>query len=642
MIVGTAGHIDHGKTALIKALTGIDADRLREEKERGITIDLGFAYKPISAGEILGFVDVPGHERFIHNMLAGVTGVDYVLLVVAADDGPMPQTSEHLQIVDLLGLDQGVVALTKIDAVSPERRAEAIAEIRALLAPTCLARAEILPVSNLTGEGVADLGAHLDLVAEALPRRRRDGNFRLAIDRCFTLVGIGLVVTGTVFSGCVRADDRLLLSPSGLEVRVRGIHAQGAAAAIGVAGQRCALNLTGLRLERSLVRRGDWVVAAAAHAPTSRFDGRLRLLDSETRALRHWTSVHLHLGSADMPARVALLEGESLAPGGEALAQLVVDRPIGALFGDRFVLRDQSAQRTIGGGVLFDPFPPARGRRTPGHLAALRVLGESDAGAALTRLLEGERGYVDFSAFALARNLTANEAETLRDRTGTIVGASGARRYAIAPVPWASLRHALVQALAAHHEKSPETPGLQVEQLRHAAAAKLPPPVFTVVLEAEKKAGTIVVDGPWLRLPSHAVTLTAAEERLWGRIRPVLRRDRFKPPRVRELAGALGLPDDAVRQLLRRITRIGKTVEVAHDHFFVRETVAEMAAIAASLSASSPGGEFKAAAFRDRLNNGRNLAIQILEFFDRAGVTVRRGDVRRVQPDRVALFGNAA
>ena len=352
MIVGTAGHIDHGKTSLVKALTGVDADRLKEEKARGITIDLGYAYQPMPGGEVLGFIDVPGHEKFIHNMLAGATGIDHVLLVIAADDGPMPQTLEHLEILDQLGLVQGAVVLSKIDRVDAVRRDAAMAEVRHLLAGRAQAAFPILPVSSVSGDGLAALRAHLQAAAEArrLTERQHAADaspFRLAIDRSFTLGGIGTVVTGTVFDGRVSVGDRLMVSPLGLEVRVRSLHAQDRPATCGWRGQRCALNLVAPQLDPRQIERGQWLLSAALHAPTQRIDARLKLLHSEAHALRHWTPVHLHLGTAHVNGRVALLQDGVLQPGHEALVQLVLDEPVGALHGDRFILRDQSARRTL-------------------------------------------------------------------------------------------------------------------------------------------------------------------------------------------------------------------------------------------------------------------------------------------------------
>ena len=425
MIIGTAGHIDHGKTSLVKALTGVDADRLKEEKERGITVDLGFAYKPLPDGEVLGFVDVPGHEKLVRNMLAGATGIDHVMLVVAADDGPMPQTREHLAILDLLGLAQGVVALSKCDLVTPERLAEAHAEVRALLAHSGLAGAPILALSSLTGEGIDALLAHLDQARATLAPRRQQGQFRLAVDRSFTLAGIGTVVTGTAVAGRVAVGERLKLSPRGLDVRVRGIHAQNRQAGEGRAGQRLALNLAGV--DKADVRRGDWLVAEALHAPTQRFDARVQLLAGESRPLAHWTPVHLHLGAEDVGARVMLLEGAAVAPGRSALIQLSLERPIGALHGDRFILRDQSALRTLGGGVVIDAFPPASRRRREQRLAALAAMELPTPAEALAATLALESPYgIDARQFAVQWNLSDDERQ--RAARGHAAPRAGRRR----------------------------------------------------------------------------------------------------------------------------------------------------------------------------------------------------------------------
>ncbi len=328
MIVATAGHVDHGKTTLVKALTGTDTDRLAEEKRRGMSIDLGFAYADFGSASPIGFVDVPGHERFVRNMLAGVAAVDFALLVVAADDGPMPQTREHLAILDLLGIAQGAVAITKIDRVSAERLAEVRAEVTALLATSALRGAPMFPIAAPSGEGLTALREHLMAADRAWTGRSSQGNFRLAVDRCFTIDGAGLVVTGAVFSGTAHLGDHLLISPQGTPVRVRSIHAQNQTAVLASAGQRCALNLVGADLKRHEVHRGDWMVAPMAHAPTARLDVRLGVLGSESRALAHWTPVHLHIGASALSARVATLGDRSIGPGSTGLAQLVLDQPI--------------------------------------------------------------------------------------------------------------------------------------------------------------------------------------------------------------------------------------------------------------------------------------------------------------------------
>jgi len=639
MIIGTAGHIDHGKTALVRALTGIDADRLPEEKARGITIDIGFAYRPVEGGETLGFVDVPGHERFVHNMLAGAVGIDFVLLVVAADDGPMPQTREHLQILDLLGLQQGIVALTKADLVTPERLAEVTGQIAALLAGTGLAKAEIMPVSSVTGAGIPALEARLLAAAAGLPPRPIAGRFRLAIDRSFTLAGVGTVVTGTVFAGQVSIGDRLLLSPSGIEARVRGIHAQNRPAERGRAGQRCAINIAGPQFDKDHIQRGDWLVDPAVHAPTDRFDVRLRLLPAETRPLRHWTPVHLHLGAAHLPARVALLDTELLAPGETALAQIVADHPVGALHGDRLILRDQSAQRTIGGGLVLDPWPPARGRRRPQRLAALQALERPTAATALKALIAGDPGWVDLSRFARMWNLTPAEAAATWHQAGLTVTAAADQQFGFSRARCDSVCQAVVRTLGEHHAKSQDSAGLEAERLRLATSIRMPPDVFSTVLAGLLRDKAVEADGPWLRLPGHAVRLTASDERLWSRIKPLMERQRFQPPRVRDFAQALSAREDDVRQLLRRLAKMGQVIQVAPDHFFLRPTVVEMIAIADRLAAGSADKMVTAGAFRDKIGSGRKVAIQILEFFDRAGVTVRHGDSRTMSREKLDRFG---
>jgi len=379
MIIGTAGHIDHGKTTLVRALTGVDTDRLPEEKARGITLDLGYAY---TDDGLLGYVDVPGHEKLVHNMLAGATGIDFLLLVVAADDGPMPQTREHLAIASLLGLGRGAVALTKADAVTPERLAVAREEVAALLVGTPLAQAPVFPVAATSGTGVAELHTHLRAEAAALGEHQAQGGFRLAIDRVFTLQGIGLVVTGTAFAGRIAVGDRLLVTPPGLAARVRGLHVQDRPAQQGRAGQRIAINLAG-DLEKADLARGMWLVAPDLHLPLQRFQCELRALET----LHHWLPVHVHLGAADVTGRLALLEGETLAPGAAMLAEILLDKPCGALAHDHFILRDQSATRTLGGGRVLDIFPPARHKRAAERLALLRLLGADDPAIALRAAL---------------------------------------------------------------------------------------------------------------------------------------------------------------------------------------------------------------------------------------------------------------
>ncbi|RYC33492.1 selenocysteine-specific translation elongation factor [Lichenibacterium minor] len=639
MIVGTAGHVDHGKTALVRALTGTDTDRLPEEKKRGITIDLGFAYLPTGDGDALGFVDVPGHERFVGTMVAGATGIDLLLLIVAADDGVMPQTREHLAIADLLGLRRALVVMSKADLADAERRAAVEAEIRGVLAGTALADAPVLPVSTVTGENVEALKAALD--AERAARAGRDGagRFRLAVDRSFVLAGAGTVVTGTVLSGSVAVGDRVTLSPSGTAARVRSLHAQNHAAERGLAGQRCALNLAGV--ERAAVRRGDVALDPSLHAPTDRIDVRLRVLPGEPKPTTTWLPVRLHHGASDVAARLVPLAADGIAPGAEGFAQLVLEHPIAAAAGDRFVLRDTSARRTLGGGTLLDLRPPARKRRTPERLAQLDALSEPAPERAVARLLDLAPFTVDLTGFCRDRALAADAPDALARHLGLVALRVGDGVTALSAARWDAYAAALAEALAAFHAENPDLQGLGSERLRLQLEPRLPRPVYVAALARLVEAGRVATEGSWVRLPDHVARLSPADEALWARIAPLVAKheERFRPPRVRDVAGLLGAAETEVRRVCKLVGRSGRIDQVAHDHFFTRATVSEMAAIVADLSGSAGTGEFTAAQFRDRVENGRKVAIQILEFFDRHGLTMRRGDLRRLNPHRADLFG---
>lgn len=639
MIVGTAGHIDHGKTSLVRALTGVDTDRLKEEKARGITIELGFAYWPRPDGAVVGFVDVPGHERLVHTMLAGASGIDLVLLAVAADDGVMPQTREHLAIVDLLGIRRGLVALTKCDLADAPRRPAVTAEVRAALAGSGLAEAEILPVSTLTGEGLPALAARLDSARMSTVARAADGRFRLAIDRVFALAGAGTVVTGTVLSGTVAVDDRVVVSPAGIEARVRSIHAQNRPAGTGVAGQRCALALVGPKVSRETVTRGQVLLDPALHAPVRRIDAHLTLLPGERRPLGQWTPVRLHHAAAEVPARLVVLEGEALAPGSTGFVQLVLEEPLAAAAGDRFVLRDTAATRTLGGGTLIDLQAPERRRRTPERRAELTALANPDPADALARFLAGGRGWIDLTGFVRDRAAAADLGPRLAARLGLVTLAAGPVTAALLPAAWERFRDALGATLDTFHADNPELPGLSQERLRLALTPRLPAPVFAAALARLRQEGVMTPDRAWVRRPGHEVRFTPEEEALWAGLRPHLAGEtRFRPPRVRDLARQHDMEERQVRRLFRMAARRGDVEEIAQDHFFLAATVVEMADAARTLAAAATDGQFAVSAFRDRLDNGRKVAIQILEFFDKQGLTMRRGDIRRINPHKADLF----
>jgi selenocysteine-specific elongation factor len=628
MIVGTAGHIDHGKTTLVQALTGVDTDRLKEEKSRGISIELGYAYQPLANGGVLGFVDVPGHERFIHTMLAGAAGIDFALLVVAADDGVMPQTREHLSILHLLGIERGAVALTKIDRVDAARMADVEHDLHRLLAGTTLAGMPVFPVSATDGQGVDALRAHLHEAAQAMPQAQSEGGFRLAVDRSFTLKGAGTIVTGTVFAGRVEVGDEGVVTPSGQRVRVRSLHVMNRPAQTGQAGQRCALNLHGVGKDE--IARGDWIVAPRLHAPTARLDVRLTLSPQAPAALAHWAPVHLHLGAAHVMARVALLEGERVAPGESALAQLVADRPLGALHGDRFIVRDADARHTLGGGTVLDPDAPARKRKTPLRLAELAALDIPDTAQRLRALL-GLRG-LDLARLAMHWNQDSLDSVLPPDST-RVLGCH--ETWAFSAAHWASLQDKLHADLAAFHERFPDELGPDAARARRMFLPTLPAAAFAALTDALLAAGTLQRSGPWLHLPTHSIALTREEEALFQRIRPWLAEAAFDPPWVRDLARMSGKDETSMRRLLQKLARQGKLYQVVRDLFYLPESVAQLAVLVQELEHVS--GETRAAGFRDRSGLSRKRAVQVLEFFDRVGYTRRVREAHRLR--NADMFG---
>ncbi len=638
MIVATAGHIDHGKTLLVKTLTGTDTDRLPEEKARGISIDLGFAYLPLDDGGLIGFVDVPGHERFIRNMLAGVSGIDFALLIVAADDGVMPQTIEHLQILDLLHIRRGAAIITKADRVDAARIAEVSGQVRALLANTNLSGAAIHPVSAVSGAGMAELKALLLREATAKSLRSAEGqHLRYAIDRAFSIAGSGTVVTGTVFNGTVSTGDKLVISPAGTEVRVRGIQIHGKAAERARAGERCALNLTGADVDS--VRRGDWVMAAAIHRPTRKLDVRLSVLTAETRALKHWTPVHLHLATADVTARVSLRRGEGLAPGTGGIAQLVLDEPVSALHGDRFILRDQSSARTIGGGTIIDPLPPAV-RRSKARDATLAALESADHVTALAALAANDKRPIDLTHFTAIFNLLPDIATAAYAKAG-LVPLGKEHRNAVTQTRLASLQEAAARQVLAFHQAQPQAPGMEIETLHAALAPELDADAFGHVLRLLADQRRIEIHSSLVRNPGHDTTANSADVKLWETVQPVLTAAGFNPPPLKELAPQLKLKDAILKDFLYRQMKAGNLYTDGAERFYLKTTMAVLAATAQAVHAKQANGLFAAAQYRDAIGIGRTLAIEILETLDGLTITQRVGDARKMRKDFAPILGAA-
>ncbi len=642
MIVATAGHIDHGKTLLVRALTGVDTDRLPAEKSRGISIDIGFAYWRPEGRGLIGFVDVPGHERFIHNMLAGVCGIDLALLVVAADDGVMPQTLEHLQILNLLAIPQAIVVVTKIDRVDAGRLVQVEHEVRAALAGTQLADSPMMGVSSVTGAGIDRLREALARAAEVSRdehARAGEQRFRFAIDRAFTVAGIGTVVTGTVFNGSIGVGDPLVVSPKGLRTRVRGIQIHGAQVERARAGDRCALNLAKLPVEA--VARGDWALDEALDAPGRHVDVRLTLLPSEPAPLRHWALAHLHIGTSRAMARIAIRRGGSIAPGTSGWARLVLDRPLTVQHGDRFILRDHSAQRTLGGGTVIAAPAPSLRRGSAIQLATIEALSRREPEAVMAALLEIPDLAVDCGFVERTLNLNAGAADALYRGAGAVVLGRD-RRVAIAQERATGIQARIVEHLERFHRRHPKAPGVVLRALHREAAPSLPHEAFLQLLrDLTRTRRTVSVVGAFARLSSHAPDADADSEEAWRIVEPILVQSGVQPPTLPELATSLGLDERPLRRMLEHRCRSGTLMRVARDLYYPKATLAVLAANAALVARCASRGQFTLAQYRDALAINRALATRILEFLDSLGITQRSGDTRRMARNFVPILGSA-
>jgi len=627
MIIGTAGHIDHGKTSLVRALTGVDTDRLKEEKARGISIELGYAYTPLAGGEVLGFVDVPGHERLVHTMVAGAGGIDFALLVVAADDGVMPQTREHLAILELLGITHGAVALTKIDRVDDARIRTVKAQIEALLAATALSKAPLFPLVAAVPDdsGVAALRRHLHSMAADWPKHPEDGLFRLGVDRVFTLPGRGTVATGTARAGRVQVGDMLAVMPAGTLVRVRSIHAQNRDAGVGRAGERCALNLAGI--EKTALTRGDWLADPRALAPSTRFDVLLRTLPNG-KALADRAPLHIHIGTAHRVAHMVCLEGNQLKAGASGRVQLVFDAPICASPGDAFIARDAQALHTLGGGVVIDPCAPARRRRSPERLALLDSIERLLAGEGVEPLLCNAPQGIEMRE--LVRLCGRAPEQIALPAQSRIIDAAG-ERFVFLEVCWLALCERAIGALRTFHAEQPDEPGIDRGRLRRMTLPTLGDAAWRAVIDDLARQQALQRSGHWLHLPEHRVTLGGQELELAQKLRSAIAAGRFDPPWVRDLAHTMRVPDDEARAVLRKCVVQGGVYQIVRDLFYDRDCVRELARILKGLVDAR--GAVEAAHFRDAIGVGRKRSIQILEFFDRVGFTRRTRNARVLRVD---------
>jgi selenocysteine-specific elongation factor len=621
LILGTAGHIDHGKTALVRALTGIDTDRLPEEKRRGITIDLGFARLQLGDTCELGIVDVPGHEAFVRNMLAGATGIDLVLLVVAADEGVMPQTREHLAIVELLGIRRGVVALTKADLADPEWLQLVCDDVVQLLAPGALADAPIVPVSARAGAGLDTLVATLAGVAAAVPPRREDDLFRMPIDRVFTVRGTGTVVTGTVWSGTLRRDEHVRIEPAGLTVRVRALQHHGEETERVGPGERAAIALAGL--DRQLLRRGDTVVSGAGWRPAGILTARLTMVRDAPAPLRPRQRVRVHVGTAEVLGRVALLDRE-LAAGHGALVQLRLEQPLLARAGDHVVIRSYSPVHTIAGGVILEPAPPKRKRLTPPVLAALdAVLDAADAPAAALTLAGAA---VPLSALPVLTGHApaAVAAAVTADRRLLVSG----DRIIDARL-LSACRDRLLHHVRAFHGAHPLDDGIEREALRR-AMPDVADEIFDLALLHAVEDGTLESRAAAVAERGFRPTPTGAEQVTIDRLRALFAAAGLQAPTLEEVPPDVA-PAARLSVFLRYLEREGSLVRTAAGRWI---DAAALRDGVSALRAQLPVGQsLDVGEFRKVLGLSRKHLIPLLEFLDRAGVTVRHGDARVIVPE---------
>lgn len=602
MIIATAGHVDHGKTTLLQAITGINADRLPEEKARGMTIDLGYAYWPQPDGRVLGFIDVPGHEKFLSNMLAGVGGIDHALLVVACDDGVMAQTREHLAILQLTGKPTLTVALTKADRVETARVEEVKAEVEAVLAEFGLTGATLFAVAATEGRGIAGLREHLlQLSARAHPQHQR---FRLAIDRAFTVKGAGLVVTGTALSGEVNVGDTLWLTGVDKPMRVRGLHAQNQPVEQAWAGQRIALNIAG-DAQKVELNRGDWLLAEPPPEASERVIVELQC----HTPLSQWQPLHIHHAASHITGRVSLLEG--------ALAELVLDTPLRLADNDRLVLRDISARLTLAGARVVTLNPPRRGKRKPEYLQWLHALATAQGDDVQALDIHLQRDAVRLDDFAWARQLSRGGLNALIQRPDYLQAGNSLLSAPLA----ARWQRKLLDALARYHDQHRDEPGPGRERLRRIALPMEDEALVLLLIEQMRESGIVHSHHGWLHLPEHKAGFTDEQQAIWQRVAGLFADE---PWWVRDLAREANVEESLMRAVLRQAAQQGMITAIVKDRYYRNDRIVAFAKMIRDLDLER--GSTCAADFRDTLNVGRKLAIQILEYFDRIGFTRRRGN----------------
>ena len=628
LVLGTAGHIDHGKSALVKALTGTDPDRLPEEKERGVTIELGFAQLTLPSGATMGVVDVPGHERFVRQMVAGATGIDVVLLVVAADDGVMPQTREHLAIIDLLGIPKGVVAITKSDLADPDWIGMVRDDVERLLRGTSIEGAPIVAVSARTGAGLPELLSAIDAVAGEAAARHAELPMRLPVDRVFTIAGAGTVVTGTMWSGTVQREDAVEVFPSGKTGRVRGVQVHSHVMDAATAGMRVAINVAGI--DRDEIARGDILAAPGSLQVTDRFDALFTYLPGNEKPFETGVRVHVHHGTREVLGRVLLMDGpDTLEPGGRALAQVRLEEPLAPRYDDRFIVRSYSPVFTIGGGTVLDALPPRRTTLRPNERELLDALASHDLSAAATGLL-ASRGIPMTSAQAAAA-LGLPRAGVADDLNKAALERFkvGADTYYVTAEGLDRLLTGVITELLRFHEAHPLATGTTAGALRDRVDRRVAPRVFDAVLEIAANRGIIRVTGGEVRHAQAAASALAEEDAALTALTPILESQGLATVTVAELAGLAGVDVGVARKALTKLVSAGQVVRLGPDMHFSASAVSD--ARDRIVFYLQEHDTILAKDARDILGTSRKYVVPLLEYFDAQGITRRDGDTRTLR-----------
>ncbi len=631
IILGTAGHIDHGKTSLIRRVTGVNTDRLKEEQQRGITIELGFASLALPDGTQVGIVDVPGHEKFVKNMVAGASGIDLVAMIIAADEGVMPQTVEHLEICSLLGIRHGLVVLTKTDMVDEEWLELVQEDIAESLEGTFLESSPTVAVSSATGEGIDDFIQALGDVAALVPERSAINLFRLPVDRVFTMRGFGTVITGTLTSGQVRVGETIMIYPSRMTSKVRGLQVHNSGVEEARHGMRTAINFQGL--DKTAVQRGDVISTPDALVPSFMVDVTLHYLKSNKKPIKNRTRVRFHSGTSEVLGNLILLEADELAPGDTATAQMRLDSPVTLVRDDRFVLRSYSPVRTIAGGRVLDPAPTKHKRLRPDVIAGVRALLDADPAAIISHHVAGAayRG-VSFSELKIVANLSDKPLNTvlqglLTDRT--IIQTDKENRIFIHQDTFEKLKSEIRTRLESYHRNHPLKAGMSKEEIKSKLPPVLSPKLFNMVLQGMAKEGDIVQEERTVRSASHAVSLGIDQEAVKEKILAAYRQGGLRPPYFKELQRELDLDGVRSRDVLTLLVEEGKLIKAKEDLFFDAGAIGELKGRLVAYFAETP--DLSAADFKEMTGLSRKYLIPLLEYFDAQNVTIRVGDVRKLR-----------